>query len=226
MPTDQMPNTLKFRDTRSISQRIEEKRKEITKDYLTDPNKNGLIEKLAIKYNVPRASLSVMISKWGLARSRNVAELVAKAVPIRKTMMKMAKELAVNSTLHDVQGMLEKFVKDHESSMKGHIDKIHEHIVQHAETKPMDLDDRIRYIEGVDRIARKLYGMKESEEVDPSKRGIALLAYGFQPQALSSSPFHTLPQIDAQIVGPDPLDLEELSDEDSLDPEDDDEDPE
>jgi hypothetical protein len=215
-----------FKDTRSISKQIDDKKDEISKDYLSDPNKTGLTKRLAEKWGFPEAALRLRLQKWGLAKERDVVQLLASSTPVKKAIIKEAQALQVKSSFQDVQAMLERFVKDHESSMHNHISQVHEHIAQHASTRPLELDDRLRWIKGVDDIARKLYGMSNNEEIDPSKRGIALLAYGFQPQALQ------LPQnnlqgisLEAQVI--EHQDVSESSYEpETQDPEDDDEDPE
>lgn len=195
-----MPTASKFRDTRPISKQIDDKKDEISKDYLSDPNKTGLTKRLAEKWGFPEATLRLRLHKWGLAKERDVVQLLAEQAPVKKTMVKLAAQLKTESTFKDVQAKLEQFVKDHESSMHNHISQVHEHIAQHAATRPLELDDRLRWIKGVDDIARKLYGMTNNEEIDPSKRGVALLAFGYQPQAL-------LPQnnlqgisLDAEVV--------------------------
>lgn len=173
-----------FRDTRPISKQIDDKKDEISKDYLSDPNKTGLTKRLAEKWGFPEATLRLRLQKWGLAKERDVVQLLAEQVPIKRKMVKLAANLQMESTFKDVQAKLEQFVKEHESSMHNHITQVHEHIAQHAATRPLELDDRLRWIKGVDDIARKLYGMTNNEEIDPSKRGVAMLAFGFQPQAL------------------------------------------
>jgi len=196
------PEPGKFRDTRPISKQIDDKKDEISKDYLSDPNKNGLIKRLAEKWGFPEATLRLRLNKWGLAQERDVVQLLAEQMPIKKSIVKLAAGLKAESTFKDVQGFLDTCVKDHESSMYNHITLVHEHIAQHAATRPLELDDRLRWIKGVDDIARKLYGMSNNEEMDPTKRGVALLAFGFQPQSLLGSNPTTIGQmdLDAEVV--------------------------
>lgn len=198
-----IPAASAFRDTRSMSQKIEEKRTEITHDYLSSPNKRGLVEELAIKYDFPRPDLSLKISKWGLSKQRDLVQISSDAIPVSKSLInKVTRERALVS-IKKFEEVVAEHINGHLVHMHNHMSQIHEHIIQHAEDKPMDLDDRLRYIDQVDKIARRVYGMKNEEEVDPSKRGIALLAYGFQPQALAqNNTYESLPLAQGREVEP------------------------
>ena len=160
----------------------------IQEDYMRSPTTHGLLKQLADKYDVPYQALRQKASQAGLKEER---ERLKENLPVRRA---MRAELSKNIAEYTVGEPARKFRERNEEAFEGWLNR-HEKRTQaiegnldaFIEANPTKIGEALDLNEKLDQQVRKLYGMSTGEEVDPSKRGIAMLAYQMVPPMLQAN---------------------------------------
>lgn len=159
----------------------------IQKDYLQSPTTHGLQKQLADKYEVSYPALRQKISQSGLKESR---ERLKENLPIRRALRTELAKATAEYAVEPIKTFREAIQQKTEEYL-GRADKrlgvLETNLDDFIEKNPSKISDALNLNETLDSQVRKLYGMSTGEEVDPHKRGIAMLAYGVLPPMVQAN---------------------------------------
>jgi hypothetical protein len=161
---------------------------EIAKSYMEAPSTYGIARRLANKYEVDYDSLRQRIYQADLKGDR---EKLKNKLPINKAIRQELSRKTAELAVKPLAKRLEETWETHNEFQMKAAEKLRSDFDNYSEAEPFEFDTRLRVLEKLDQVTRKMCGIQQGDDIDPAKRGIAFLAYGFEPKMANAQVIDT-----------------------------------
>jgi hypothetical protein len=151
----------------------------ISRDFMEAPSTYGIARRLANKYEVDYNALRQRIFQSGLKEER---EKLKNNLPVKKAIRQELSRVTAELAVKPLAKRLEETWETHNEFQMKAAEKLRADFTNYSEVEPYEFDTRLRVLEKLDQVTRKMCGITQGEDIDPAKRGIAFLAYGFEPK--------------------------------------------